>query len=56
MQTPAEFVESIQMPVLRSYVSQFTEHYQRARFGGSAQDAERLPELYEEVLSSTEEE
>jgi hypothetical protein len=27
----------------------FTEHYERARFNHSAPDAEKLPELYEEV-------
>lgn len=54
-QTPAEFVTSIQRPLVRLHVAKFTEHYQRARFGGSSEDAERLPKLYEEVLASTKE-
>jgi len=48
-QTPAEFVTSILDPELRRAVSIFTQHYHRARFGEMAEDARRLPELYEEV-------
>jgi protein-glutamine gamma-glutamyltransferase len=48
-QTPAEFVTSILNPELRRAVSRFTRHYHRARFGEMAEDAKRLPELYEEV-------
>ena len=48
-QTPAEFVTSILDPELRRAVSTFTQHYHRARFGEMAEDARRLPELYEEV-------
>jgi hypothetical protein len=48
-QTPAEFTSSIADIRLREDVAVFTEHYQRARFAGSVEDAERLPELYEEM-------
>jgi protein-glutamine gamma-glutamyltransferase len=49
--TPAEFVRSIPEDSLRSSVARFTEHYERARFGNHAADAQRLPELYEEIVS-----
>jgi protein-glutamine gamma-glutamyltransferase len=48
-QTPAEFTSSIADPQIRTHVEVFTEHYQRARFAGSVEDAQRLPELYEEM-------
>jgi protein-glutamine gamma-glutamyltransferase len=48
-QTPAEFTSSIADPEIRRDVSIFTDHYERARFAGSITDAERLPELYEEM-------
>ena len=51
-QTPAEFLVSIQNEVVREPVSKFTTHYEAARFGGSAEDAQRLPELYEEVSAT----
>jgi transglutaminase-like putative cysteine protease len=50
-QTPAEFLASIQNDAVREPVSKFTEHYESARFGGSTEDAQRLPELYEEILT-----
>jgi len=46
-QTPQEFVDSILDPELRRSVAIFTEHYESARFGEVAEDAERLPQLYE---------
>ncbi len=49
VQTPAEFVAAIPQPQLRRSVARFTHHYERARFGESVEDAERLPDLYEEV-------
>jgi transglutaminase-like putative cysteine protease len=52
-QTPAEFLVSIQEDAIREPVAKFTQHYESARFGGSAQDAQRLPELYEEVSDVT---
>ena len=48
-QTPEEFVAAIEDRRLQGSVARFTEHYERARFGESAEDAERLPELYEEI-------
>jgi len=50
--TPKEFVRSIGDAALRGTVAAFTDHYERARFGNSAQDAEALPELYEEIRKS----
>jgi hypothetical protein len=49
-QTPAEFTSSIADPRIREDVAVFTEHYERARFAGSVEDAQRLPELYEEMV------
>jgi protein-glutamine gamma-glutamyltransferase len=49
--TPAEFLVGIQDEAMRESVAKFTRHYESARFGGSADDAQRLPELYEEVSS-----
>ena len=34
---------------IKSAVAEFTEHYERARFGGSVESASKLPELYEEI-------
>jgi len=48
-QTPGEFVAAIADPLLQSRVRAFTRHYESARFGLSADDAVRLPELYEEI-------
>ena len=50
--TPKEFVKSIDDSRLRRPVEAFTDHYERARFGNSAQDAESLPEIYEEIRKS----
>jgi len=47
--TPQEFLVCIQDEAMRTSVAKFTQHYESARFGGSSQDAQRLPELYEEV-------
>ncbi len=52
-QTPQEFVRRIDDARLREPVAHFTEVYESARFGNSADDARRLPELYEEVESAT---
>ena len=51
-QTPREFVDSIGEDALRNMVARFTQHYERARFDQSADDAERLPELYQEITSA----
>jgi len=49
VQTPEEFINSFRDEAIRESISRFTEHYERARFGDSAEDASRLPELYEEI-------
>lgn len=49
--TPAEFAARIGDATLRRRVAKFTEHYERARFGDSAEDAKKLPEMYEELVS-----
>jgi transglutaminase-like putative cysteine protease len=46
-QTPNEFAATIQDPEVRKDVVVFTDHYQRARFAESVQDAQLLPDLYE---------
>jgi transglutaminase-like putative cysteine protease len=51
-QTPKEFANSIQDAPLRAHVTRFTEHYEKARFGDSTQDAEQLPRLFEEIAES----
>ncbi|MGA8431944.1 MAG: DUF3488 and transglutaminase-like domain-containing protein [Candidatus Sulfotelmatobacter sp.] len=51
-QTPHEFVNQIEDEHLRGRVAEFTEAYESARFGSSAQDAQRLPQLFEEVESA----
>ena len=48
-QTAQEFVRVIADERLRTHVGRFTDAYESARFGNSADDALRLPELYDEV-------
>ena len=48
-QTAEEFASSIPDPRIRHDVELFTEHYERARFDASVEDAQLLPELYEEI-------
>ncbi|MGB2836165.1 MAG: DUF3488 and transglutaminase-like domain-containing protein [Candidatus Sulfotelmatobacter sp.] len=48
-QSAQDFVRVIDNERLRSRVGKFTDAYESARFGNSADDALRLPELYEEV-------
>ena len=52
VQTPHEFANSLPREPVRRIVSEFTEHYERARFGDSPQDASRLPELFEEISAA----
>jgi len=52
-QTPQEFLRQIEDTRLREPVARFTAVYESARFGNSADDAQRLPELYEEVELAT---
>jgi transglutaminase-like putative cysteine protease len=47
--TPREFLEKIGNTNLREPVARFTESYESARFGNSAEEAARLPELYQAV-------
>jgi len=49
VQTPGEFVISIEDAAIRKQVEEFTRRYESARFGESAADAEHLPKLYEEI-------
>jgi protein-glutamine gamma-glutamyltransferase len=51
-QTPDEFASVITDNKIKRHVSDFTEHYERARFGNSAEDVSRLPELYEEIKTT----
>ena len=51
-QTPAEFVTCIRDISVRDSVARFTRHYEGARFGDSAQDAGRLPELFDEITAT----
>ena len=37
---------------LKGSVARFTRHYESARFGDCAQDASRLPELFDEITAS----
>ena len=48
-----EFAKRIEDGRLREPVARFTQVYESARFGNSAEDVQRLPELYEEVESAT---
>lgn len=48
-QTPEEFASGIADQAVRNDVVVFTEHYERARFADSVEDAERLPELLEQI-------
>jgi transglutaminase-like putative cysteine protease len=52
-QTAQEFLLGIADERLREPVGRFTDAYESARFGNSADDAQRLPELYEEVELAT---
>ena len=52
-QTPQEFLKAIPAEPVRRHFASFTVHYERARFGDSAEDAEKLPELYRELEEVT---
>jgi transglutaminase-like putative cysteine protease len=52
-QTAQEFVRVIPDERLRARVGRFTDAYESARFGNSADDAQRLPELYDDVELAT---
>ena len=48
-QTAQEFVHASQERSVHDELVRFTRHYEAARFGESRVDAERLPEVYEEI-------
>lgn len=50
--TPREFLALIDDQQMKSQVARFTSHYEGARFGGSREDAGKLPDLYEEIEAS----
>lgn len=50
-QTPAEFAATIEDSEVQLSVERFTSSYEKARFGNSADEAQRLPELYDEISS-----
>lgn len=52
-ETAQEFLRKIDDHRLREPVARFTRVYESARFGNSADDAQRLPGLYEEVEMAT---
>jgi len=52
-QTPEEFASGIDDPQIQKDVVTFTEHYERARFAQSVEDAEQLPKLYEELAGKS---
>jgi hypothetical protein len=52
-QTAQEFARAIGDEPLKTRVGRFTNAYESARFGNSAEDAQRLPGLYEEVETAT---
>ena len=51
-QTPGDFVSAIQEPVLQMPVAKFTRAYESARFGRSAESAESLPTIFEEIKAA----
>jgi protein-glutamine gamma-glutamyltransferase len=51
-ETPREWLRKIEDAPLRQRVERFTEAYEWARFGNDAEQARRLPELYEEVTEA----
>jgi transglutaminase-like putative cysteine protease len=52
-QTPVDFVAAIREETLQQKVATFTRAYESARFGNSVEDAQSLPELFEEVVSES---
>jgi protein-glutamine gamma-glutamyltransferase len=52
-ETAQEFLKKIDDDRLREPVARFTRVYESARFGNSSEDAQLLPELYEEVELAT---
>jgi protein-glutamine gamma-glutamyltransferase len=51
-QTPLDFVAAIQEAALQKKVARFTRAYESARFGKSVDDAQSLPELFQEITAA----
>jgi protein-glutamine gamma-glutamyltransferase len=51
-QTPLDFVAAIQETALQKKIARFTRAYESARFGKSADEAQRLPELFEDITAA----
>jgi protein-glutamine gamma-glutamyltransferase len=51
-QTPSDFVSAIHEPTLQMRVAKFTRAYESARFGRSADAAESLPQIFEEIKAA----
>jgi hypothetical protein len=52
-QTAGEFLPLIDDEEMRNRVAEFTRRYERARFGESAEDASKLPQLYQEIVAQS---
>ena len=51
-QTPLDFVAAIQEAALQKKVDRFTRAYESARFGKSVDDAQSLPEHFQEITAA----
>ena len=51
-QTPLDFVAAIQEDALQQKVANFTRAYESARFGKSLDDAQSLPQLFNDITSA----
>ncbi len=51
-QTPLDFVATIQEPPLQKKVARFTRAYESARFGKSLAEAQKLPDLFEDLTAN----
>ena len=51
-QTPLDFVAAIQEAALQKKVARFTRAYESARFGKSVDDAQSLPELFQDITAN----
>jgi len=52
-QTAAEYLLTIDDAETRRSLARFIEHYESARFGNSSEDARQLPDLYEEIATTS---
>jgi hypothetical protein len=50
-QTPLDFVAAIQEAALQKKVARFTRAYESARFGKSVDNAQSLPELFQDITA-----